>query len=381
MQLNTSARAVYGPDHEAYREHVRAFFQRELVPNLDRWEASGVMDDEFWRKCGAAGLLCPQVPVEYGGQGLDFLYAAIVGEEISYERAVSTLAMSSDIVLGYLLNRASEHLKHKYLPGFVSGEHIPALAITEPDAGSDVAGIRTVAVRDGDDYVINGSKTYITNGANCTVVLVVTKTDPSAGAKGISLFLVDRGTPGFVQGRPMDKIGQGADSTSELFFDDVRVPASQMIGEENKGFGYLMEQLPEERLSIVIAAQAAAQRAFDEAVAYTKQREMFGKTVFDFQNTAFTLASMAAKLQVGWAHLDWVLQRHTEGEFTAVEAAAMKLWHTEMQWEVVDAALQLHGSYGYMNASPIARLWRDARCNRIAAGSSEVMKLVISRSL
>jgi acyl-CoA dehydrogenase len=294
---------------------------------------------------------------------------------------VSTLAMSSDIVLGYILNRGTEEQKHKYLPGFVSGDHIPALAITEPDAGSDVAGIRTVAVRDGDDYVINGKKTYITNGANCTVVLVVAKTDPAAGAKGISLFLVDTGTPGFERGAPLDKIGQGADSTAELFFTDVRIPASQRIGEENKGFGYLMEQLPEERLSIVIAAQAAAQRAFDEAVAYTKKREMFGGTVFDFQSTKFSLASMAAKLQVGWAHLDWVLARHVKDEFTPVEAAAMKLWHTEMQWEVVDAALQLHGSYGYMNESHIARLWRDARCNTIAAGSSEVMKLVISRSL
>lgn len=381
MQLNTSTRTAYHEDHESFRGLVRELFRKELIPHLDRWEHEGVMDRHFWEVCGKAGLLCPTVPVEYGGPGLDFRYAAIVGEEISYERCVSTLAIQSDIVCGYIVNYASDELKKHYLPKMVSGEVITAMAITEPDAGSDLAGIRTTAIRNGDDYVINGSKTYITNGANADVALLVTKTDPAAGAKGISLFMVDADTPGFQRGRLLDKIGQGADGTAELFFDDVRVPATKLVGEENMGFGYLMQQLPEERLSIVIAAQAAAQRAFDEAVAFTKQRKAFGGTVFDFQNTKFVLASMAAKLQVGWAHLDWTLTRHLAGEFTAVEAAATKLWHTEMQWEVADAALQLHGGAGYMNESPIARLWRDARCNTIAAGSSEIMKLVVSRSL
>ncbi|MGB3378321.1 MAG: acyl-CoA dehydrogenase family protein, partial [Allopontixanthobacter sediminis] len=245
----------------------------------------------------------------------------------------------------------------------------------------DLQGVRTSAKRDGDDYIINGSKTYITNGQNCDVVIVVAKTDPSQGAKGTSLLLVDAGTPGFERGRNLDKIGQHSADTSELFFNDVRVPKENLLGQEGRGFVHLMEELPQERLSIAIGCQASAQRALDEAVAFTKDRKAFGQTVFEFQNTKFTLAGLAAELQVGWAHIDWALKRHIAGELTTAEASSAKLWHTELQGRVCDAALQLHGGAGYMNEYLIARLWRDARVTRIFGGTSEIMKEVISRSL
>ncbi|MEL7519608.1 MAG: acyl-CoA dehydrogenase family protein, partial [Pseudomonadota bacterium] len=236
-------------------------------------------------------------------------------------------------------------------------------------------------VEDGNHLVINGSKTYITNGQNADVVIVVAKTDPSAGAKGTSLVLVDADTPGFARGRNLDKIGQHSADTSELFFEDVRVPKTNILGGENRGFIHLMEELPQERLSIAVSAMGGAQRAFDEAVKFTKERKAFGKTVFEFQNSKFTLADLAAKLQVGWAHLDWAIKRHLAGELTTGEASAAKLWHTEMQWEMVDASLQLHGGAGYMNEYPIARLWRDARVQRIYGGTSEIMKEVVSREI
>jgi alkylation response protein AidB-like acyl-CoA dehydrogenase len=263
----------------------------------------------------------------------------------------------------------------------VSGEAIAAIAMTEPGAGSDLQGVRTTARRDGDDYVISGSKTYITNGQSADIVVVVAKTDPDKGAKGISLILVEATREGFRRGRNLDKIGQNSADTSELFFEDVRVPAGNLLGQENQGFVYLMTQLPQERLQIAISGQAGAQRAFDEAVKFTKDRKAFRQTVFDFQNTRFTLANLKAKLQAGWAHLDWCTARHLQGELTAAEASAAKLFHTELQWEVCDAALQLHGGAGYMNEYPIARLWRDARVQRIYGGTSEIMKEVVARSL
>ena len=253
--------------------------------------------------------------------------------------------------------------------------------MTEPGAGSDLQGVRTTAKRDGNHYVINGSKTYITNGQNADLIIVVAKTNPEAGAKGTSLILVESDRSGFARGRNLDKIGQNAADTSELFFEDVRVPITNCLGEENKGFIYLMSQLPQERLSVAITAQASSQRAFDEAVKFTKERKAFGKTVFDFQNTRFSLADAATKLQIGWSHIDWCLTRHLKGELTAAEASAAKLWHTETQWEITDLALQLHGGAGYMNEYKIARLWRDARVQRIYGGTSEIMKEVVARSI
>jgi alkylation response protein AidB-like acyl-CoA dehydrogenase len=379
--LDVSRRTAFNEDHNAFRDQVRKFFAKELVPNLDKWEENGVVDRSFWRACGEAGLLCPTVPEQYGGLGLDFGYNAVIDEELSYAGSSAGITLQSDIVAEYIVSYGSDEQKAKYLPKMISGECITAIAMTEPGAGSDLQGIRTTAKRDGNHYVISGSKTYITNGQNADLVIVVAKTDPDKGAKGTSLILVDAGTPGFTKGRNLDKVGQNSADTSELFFEDVRVPITNCLGEENKGFIYLMSQLPQERLGIAISAMGGAQRAFDEAVKFVKERKAFGKTVFDFQNTRFVLADLKAKLQVGWAHLDVCLQKHMKGELDAYEGAAAKLFHTELQWEVCDVALQLHGGAGYMNEYPIARLWRDARVQRIYGGTSEIMKELIGRSI
>jgi alkylation response protein AidB-like acyl-CoA dehydrogenase len=372
---------AYTGDHEMFRGEVRKFFARELVPNITRWEQQKVVDRSFWRDCGQAGLLCPTVPEAYGGLGLDFRYNAVVGEELGYAGVVTGLTLQSDIIAGYILHCGSEEQKRKYLPGMISGEIVTAIAMTEPGAGSDLQGVRTTARRDGSDYVVNGSKIYISNGQSADLIIVVAKTDPDLGARGTSLILVEADRPGFARGRNLDKIGQHAADTSELFFHDVRVPVSNCLGQEGAGFGYLMGQLPQERLSVAIMGQGAAQRAFDEALAFVRERKAFGKTVFDFQNTRFVLADLKAKLQVGWAHLDWALLRHIEGKLTPPEAAAAKYWHTETQWQIVDAALQLFGGAGYMNEYMIARLWKDARVQRIYGGTSEIMKEVIGRAL
>ncbi len=379
--LSTAGRTAYDADLELFRDQVRKFFDKELYPHLDRWEAEGIVDREFWKAYGAAGLLCPQVPSEYGGLELDYRFNAVIGEELAYAGSSAGVTLQSDITVDYLINYGSEEQKKRFLPGMVSGEIITAIAMTEPGTGSDLQGVRTTARRDGNHYVINGSKTYITNGQNADVVIVVAKTDPTLGSKGISLILVERGAEGFERGRNLDKVGQHSADTSELFFNDVRVPITSCLGEEGRGCAYLMGQLPQERLQIAVAGQAGAQRAFDEAVKFTKERKAFGQSIFDFQNTRFTLAALKAKLQVGWAHLDWAITRHVAGELTAAEASAAKLFHTELQWEACDIALQLHGGAGYMNEYPIARLWRDARVQRIYGGTSEIMKEVVARSI
>jgi alkylation response protein AidB-like acyl-CoA dehydrogenase len=379
--LSTAGRLAYTTEHEQFRDSVRKFLAREYLPNMDRWEREGVIDRGFWRAAGGAGLLCPNVPAAYGGLALDFRYNAVIDEEIGYQGTLSGTSLQSDITGAYLVRYGSEEQKRRYLPPMISGELVTAIAMTEPGAGSDLQGVRTTARRDGDDYVINGAKTFITNGQTADVVIVVAKTDPDRGAKGVSLILVDTDRTGFKRGRNLDKIGCWSADTSELFFEDVRVPVSNVLGQENAGFGYLMGQLAQERLSIAVCAQAAAQRAFDETVAYTKDRRAFGQAVIEFQNTRFTLADLKSKLQVGWAHLDWALLRHVAGELTPQEASAAKLWHTETQWQIVDAGLQLHGGSGYMNEYTIARLWRDARVQRIYGGTSEIMREVIGRAL
>jgi acyl-CoA dehydrogenase len=379
--IPTTTRLVYDQEQEIFRDQVRRFLDRELYPNLDRWEKEGIVDRKFWLASGAAGLLCPQVPEEYGGLGLDFRYNAIIDEEIGYANSAVGLPLQSDIAVDYIINYGSEAQKHELLPGMISGEIIAAIAMTEPGAGSDLQGIRATARREGDSYVVNGSKTYITNGQNADVIIAVAKTDPAKRSKGISLILVEATCAGYARGRNLDKVGLHSADTSELFFNDVRVPVTNLLGEEGAGFRYLMTQLPQERLSIAISAQAVAQRAFDEAVNFTKGRKAFGATVFDFQNTRFTLATLATKLQVGWAHLDWALKRHIARQLTAPEASAAKLFHTELLCEVADQALQLHGGAGYMNEYMVARIWRDARVTRIFGGTSEIMKEVIARSL
>ena len=379
--LSTAARTAYDADLDLFRDQGRKFFDKELYPHLDRWEEEGIVDREFWKAYGAAGLLCPQVPAEYGGLGLDYRYNAVIGEELSYAGSSAGVTLQSDITVDYIINYGSEEQKQRLLPGMVSGEIVTAIAMTEPGTGSDLQGVKTTAIRDGNHYVLNGSKTYITNGQNADVVIVVAKTDPSLGSKGISLILVERGTPGFERGRNLDKVGQNSADTSELFFNDVRVPITNCLGEEGRGFAYLMNQLAQERLQSAIAGQAGAQRAFDEAVKFTKERKAFGQSIFDFQNTRFTLAALKAKLQAGWAHLDWAIARHVAGKLDAAEASAAKLFHTELQWEACDIALQLHGRAGYMSEYPIARLWRDARVQRIYGGTNEIMKELASRFL
>lgn len=381
MMLNMAGRSAYDADHDLFRDQVRKFFSVALIPHLDRWEADGIVDRAFWQACGDAGLLCATIPPDYGGLGLDFGYNAVVGEELAYAGSAAGITLQSDIAADYILHYGSEAQKRRWLPAMVSGTAIAAIAMTEPGVGSDLKAIATSARRAGDQYVINGAKTYITNGQNADLVILVARTDPAAGAKGISLLLVEADRPGFQRGRNLDKIGQHSADTSELFFDDVHVPLDNCVGAEGQGFAYLMNQLPQERLSIAIGAQAAAQRAFDEGLAFVRERKAFGQRILDFQNTRFVLADLAAKLQVGWAHLDWAIRRHVAGALTPSEASAAKLWHSELQGEICDAALQLHGGAGYMNEYPIARLWRDARVSRIYGGTSEIMKEVIGRSM
>ncbi|MEK7456238.1 MAG: acyl-CoA dehydrogenase family protein [Pseudomonadota bacterium] len=363
-----------------FRQSVRRFLAAEAEPHLDRWEAQGNVDRAFWQKAGAAGLLCPTVPEIYGGPGLDFSYNAIVTEEHGYARVPSGITLQSDVLADYLLAYGSEAQKQRWLPAMVSGAAVAAIAMTEPGAGSDLQAIRTSARRDGDDYQISGTKTYISNGQSADLVIVVARTSEQ-GSKGLSLFLVEADRPGFQRGCNLDKIGLHGADTSELFFDDVRVPAANLLGQEGSGFAYLMRNLPQERLTIAIAAQAAAQRAFDEALAFVRERKAFGQRILDFQNSRFTLAGMATQLQVGWSHIDWALARHLQAELTPQEAAAAKLWHSDMQGRVTDIALQLHGGAGYMNEYPIARMWRDARVTRIFGGTNEIMKEVIGRAL
>jgi acyl-CoA dehydrogenase len=379
--LDTSRRTAFSEEHELFREQVRRFFAAELEPHLERWEQEGIADRDMWTKCGAQGLLCPTVPEAYGGLGLDFGYNAVIDEELAYIGSSAGITLHSDIVADYLVAYGSEAQKRHWLPRMISGETPTAIAMTEPGAGSDLQGVKTTAVKDGDDYIVNGSKTYITNGQHAELVIVVAKTDASQGARGTSLILVESEREGYARGRNLDKIGLHGQDTSELFFQDVRVPQSNRLGMEGMGFAYLMNQLPQERLSIACSAQAAAQRAYDEAVKFTKERKAFGRTVFEFQNTRFTLADLATRLQVGWAHLDWAIRRHIDGKLTAAEASAAKLWHTELQFEACDISLQLHGGAGYMNEYLIARLWRDARVTRIFGGTNEIMKEVVSRAI
>ena len=381
--LEAADRRVYGPDEVAFRDTVRKVFEKELIPNLDRYEEEGIVDRKFWRACGEAGLLCPGVPEEYGGLGLDFRYNAIVDEELAYAGSSAGITLQSDIIADYLIAYGSEEQKQKYLPKMISGELITAIAMTEPGAGSDLQGVRTTARKDGNHYVINGSKTYITNGQNADLILVCCKTDTEVqpAYKGVSIVLVEADREGFKRGRNLDKIGQDEADTSELFFEDVRVPITNCLGQEGMGFIYLMSELPQERLSIAVSAQASAQRAFDMTVEYTRDRKAFGKPILDFQNSRFVLADLKAKLQVGWAHLDWALARHLKKELTPEEGAAAKLWHTDLQWEVMDKCLQLFGGAGYMNEYPIARAWRAARVTRIFGGTNEIMKELIGRKL
>lgn len=375
-------RTLFDTDHELFRDSVRRFLAEQAEPYHADWEKQGQVDRELWRKAGAQGYLCPTVPEEYGGAGTDFRFNTVVDEEIA--RAGLTgigWGLHSDIVAPYIVNYGTDAQKQRYLPKMVSGDCIGAIAMTEPGAGSDLQGVRTTAVVDGDHYVVNGSKTFITNGQHADVVIVVARTDPDAGAKGISLLLVDAGSDGFSKGRNLEKVGMKAQDTSELFFEEVRVPRENLLGQSGQGFGYLMQELPQERLSVAICAISSAESILEQTVAYVRERKAFGQPVSSFQNTQFKLAELATALTAARAFLDRCTELHLAGELDAPTAAMLKLHTTDLQCNVMDECLQLHGGYGYMWEYPVARAWADARVQRIYAGSNEVMKLIISRAL
>ncbi|WP_249730000.1 MULTISPECIES: acyl-CoA dehydrogenase family protein [unclassified Chelatococcus] len=375
-------RSIYGAEHEELRRSVRKFFERELLPHIDAYEEDGIIPKELWRKAGEMGILCPTVGPEYGGIGGDFLHLCIIDEELGYTGQSSfTIQTHTDIVAAYLEALGTEEQKQRWLPRMVTGEMIGAVAMTEPQAGSDLKAITTSAVRDGDEFVINGSKTFITNGINADFVIVVCKTAPELGRKGVSLIVVDGEREGFKRGKRLKKMGMKASDTAELFFDNVRVPVSNLLGSENSGFTQVMHEIPKERLSIATIAMASAQKAFDTTVAYVKERMVFGKPLIEFQNTQFKLAELKTHLTVGWAHLDHCITKHLKHELTSDEAAIAKLFNTELQCRVVDECLQLHGGWGYMSETPISRMYVDARVRRIAGGSSEIMKVLIARTL
>jgi acyl-CoA dehydrogenase len=370
-------------DLEDFRNLVRTFFQKELVPHQERWAQAKQIDREVWTKAGEIGLLALSIPEEYGGGGGTFAHETVLYEEQARSGdSAWGVSVHNGIVAHYLLNYASEGKKREWLPKFASGEFVGAVAMTEPGTGSDLQGIKTRAVREGGEYVINGAKTFITNGLHADLVVVAVKTDPDAGAQGISLIAVETTTPGFRRGRVLDKIGLKGQDTAELFFDDVRVPAENLLGEaEGQGFVQLMQQLPQERLLIAITAVAGMEAAIDLTLEYTKERTAFGRPIYGFQNTKFKLAEAATEAAVARAFLDQCIERHLRGELDVQGAAMAKLWTTERMNMVIDTCLQLFGGYGYMTEYPIARAWADARISRIFGGTSEIMKEIISRTL
>jgi acyl-CoA dehydrogenase len=371
-------------DVKIFRESARRFFERECVPHVARWEDEGIVDREIWNKAGAAGLLCAMIPDEYGGAGGTFAHEKVLIEEMI--RAGVTgwgNAVHSGIVAPYLLHYGSEEQKKKWLPKLASGELVAAIAMTEPGTGSDLQSVKTTAKLDGNQYVINGQKTFITNGQHAGLVCVVAKTDPKEGAKGVSLIMVEVDeAEGFRRGRNLEKIGQHAQDTSELFFDDVRVPTANLLGDrEGLGFIQLMQQLPQERLVIAVQAVAAMERAVEITVAYTKDRTAFGKRLIDFQNTRFKLAECKTEAAVARSFVEDCTERLLQGKLDVQTAAMAKWWTTQKQCEVADECLQLFGGYGYMKEYPISRMWTDSRVQKIYGGTNEIMKELIGRSL
>ena len=381
--LATSYRTAYNEDHEAFRDTVRKVFAEHLTPHMDEHEANGIVPRDVWKKMGDAGMLCMTVKEENGGLGLDFGFNCVLTEELSYIGSSAGFTLQNDITANYFERLGNDEQRAKYLPGMVSGEIFTAIAMTEPGAGSDLQGIRTTAKKDGNHLVINGSKTYITNGQNADCVIVVAKTDPERGAKGISLVLVDADTPGFERGRNLDKIGQHAADTSELFFNDCRVPMTNILGAEGMGFVHLMEELPQERFSIALSAACVFEACLQHTIDYVKSRQAFGQTVWDFQNTKFKLAECATLARIGRVFIDSMIKRLVDGENppSAEEAAMAKVWCSEQQWKIVDECLQLFGGYGYMQEYPICHFLMDARIQRLYGGSNEVLKELIARKL
>jgi acyl-CoA dehydrogenase len=377
-------RDIFSPEHELFRAEFRRFAKVEVEPRVAEWNARGISDRATWRKLGDAGYLGPAMPEAYGGGGGDFLHAAIVIEELASLRAHALqTSLHSDICMPYLLHYASDAQRERFLRPAITGECLIAIAMTEPGAGSDLAGIQTRAVRDGDEYVISGAKTFISNGQNCDLVIVVCKTDPAAkpAHRGISLILVETDRPGFERGRKLDKLGLRGQDTSELFFNDCRVPVANVLGEAGQGFRYLMTQLQQERLVIAVTAIASCTRSLEDTIAYVKQRRAFGKTIASFQNTQFKLAELATEVEIGQAFVDRLLVAHVRGDELVKEVSMAKYWATELQKRLTSECLQLFGGYGFMNEYPIATDYADAAVQTIYAGTSEIMKLIIARRL
>ncbi len=375
-------RTVFSPEHELFRDQVKRFIGTEITPHHADWERAGIVPRDVWLKAGEAGLLCTAVPEEYGGAGADFLFGAIMMEEMARAGATGpTFYLHSEIISPYLVAYGTEEQKQRWLPAMARGEVITALGMTEPSGGSDLQGMKTTAIRDGDDYVINGQKVFITAGHNADLLVLACKTDPKAGAKGVSLILVETNRPGFQRGRRLEKIGCKAQDTAELFFADLRVPVSNLLGVEGRGFYQMMSELAQERLIQAIRAVASSEAALEWTLEYAMQRKMFGHTLADFQNTQFKLAEMKAELLAQRVFVDRCMELHLDGKFDAVDAAACKLVTTELQGKVMDQCLQFFGGWGYMTEYPIARAFVDARLGRIGGGSVEVMKQIISRAM
>ncbi|MGA7814975.1 acyl-CoA dehydrogenase family protein [Caballeronia sp.] len=375
-------RRVYREDHEQFRVSVRRFMERECAPRQQAWNKEGEVDRETWLKAGREGMLCTTLPAEYGGGGGDFGHAAILAEELAYGGVSGlSIGLHSDIVAPYINRLGTEEQKMRWLPKVCAGEIILAIAMTEPGGGSDLKSVRTTAVREGDEYVINGSKTFITNGCVSDLVLVVCKTDPAAGAKGVSLIMVETNREGFRRGRKLEKVGMHAQDTAELFFDNVRVPVANRLGEENKGFIYMMQDLAQERFMIAVNAAAKVERLLEQTLEYVKDRKAFGQTVWDFQNTRFKLADIKTQAVALRTMVDYYIGEHMRRKLTAEEAAVAKLYASETMWKCIDDMVQLHGGYGYMLEYPIARAFVDMRVSRIYGGTNEVMRELISRKL
>ena len=372
----------YSEEHAQFRDSVRKFIEREIAPHHAQWEKNGMISREAWKKAGEAGLLLTNIPEEYGGGGADFLTSVIMIEEMMrHVFSGPGFRLHSDIVAPYILHIGSEEQKRHWLPKMATGDIITAIAMTEPGTGSDLQNIRTVARRDGDEFVISGQKTFITNGQLADLVIVACKTDLNAGAKGVSLILVETNRKGFSRGRNLEKIGMKAQDTSELFFDEVRVPVTNLLGREGGGFGYLMSELPQERLLVGITAVTVMEAALQWTLDYTRERKAFGRPLADFQNSRFKLAEVKTEITVARTFLDECISRHLRRELDVPTAAMCKWWLSELECKVVDTCLQLFGGYGYMREYPIARAYEDARVHRIYAGSNEIMKEIIGRNL
>ncbi|VBB42678.1 Butyryl-CoA dehydrogenase [uncultured Desulfatiglans sp.] len=374
--------SLYTEEHQIFRDAFRKFVAKEITPNVEQWEADRAVPRDLWLKMGEQGYLCPWLPEQYGGLGLGFEYSVIINEELIRGDGFGVgVPLHSDVATPYVHSYATPEMKERWLPGCATGEVITSIGLTEPNAGSDLAAIRTTARRDGDSYVLNGQKTFITNGYFADLVVVAAKTDPKAGHRGVSLILVDKDAPGFHRGRRLEKMGYHMQDTAELFFEDCRVPASHLLGAEGAGFKYMMEKLQRERLEVCIKCQVNAEEALKEGLNYAKVREAFGRPIGNFQYTAFRLAEMATDVELGRVFLDHLIRRHIEGNDITQQVSMAKYWLGEMVNRVAYQALQIHGGYGYMEEYRICRISRDVRSLSIFAGTSEIMKLIVSRNL